>query len=128
MQNKPAIKLEIHMSAFNNYQEVRRLLQSIGTTERGIEIMEDKMMFQVLKICNLDTRAANILKQSMLSQGGELAVSAGTVNLAVPYTDAVLMGTVHKIKNALPRLKEQPWGLKGLAEQLEEYLKGLKYS
>ena len=99
MQNKPAIKLEIQMSAFNNYQEVRRLLQSIGTTERGIEIMEDKMMFQVLKICNLDTRAANILKQSMLSQGGELAVSAGTVNLAVPYTDAVLMGTVQQLNS-----------------------------
>lgn len=101
-------------------QEADKALKAIGTTGRGAEIMAEKMLFKVIKLTGVDTRAANILKQTMLSQGADAAVSAGTVNLAVKETDVLIFATVHQLRPAIERLKEQPWGLKDIAEILEK--------
>ena len=103
--------------------DIVKELQSIHVSERGIEIMKEKLIFRCFRITNVDTRAANILKQTMLSQGAEAAVSAGTVNLSTSHTDVIIGATLHQLRNAVVRLKEQPWGLKAIAFQIEkEYL------
>ena len=107
----------------DNAEKAAMALRGIGVSARGVEIMLPKALFQVIRLERVDTRAANILKQTMLSQGAECAVSAATVNLAAAYTDVLLMGTVAQLEAALPRLREQPWGLKKLAEELEVFLK-----
>ncbi|ORU00420.1 hypothetical protein D081_0943 [Anaerovibrio sp. JC8] len=56
----------------------------------------------------------------MLSQGAEAAVSAGTVNLSVPHTDVIVGATLHQLRKAVFRLKEQPWGLKAIADSIEK--------
>ncbi|MGM9539327.1 dihydropteroate synthase [Anaerovibrio sp.] len=109
----------------NNMQEAAAAMQAIGVTGRGIEIMSEKALFQAIRLERVDTRAANILKQTMLSQGGEAAVSAATVNLAAPYTDVLVLATAAQLRRAIPRLKEQPWGLKGIADELAMHLDSL---
>lgn len=99
-----------------------KALKELGVSARGVEIMVPKALFQVIRLEKVDTRAANILKQTMLSQGAECAVSAATVNLAAPYTDVLLMGTAAQLEAVLPRLREQPWGLKKIAEELAVFL------
>lgn len=101
-------------------QEALELLQDIGVTPRGVQIMMPKAMFLPIRLKQVDTRAANILKQAMLSQGAEAAVSRGTVNLSEAYTDVLLLANAAQLKRAIPRLKEQPWGLKAIACELEE--------
>ena len=103
--------------------DIEKELQCIQASARGIEIMKEKLIFRCFRITDVDTRAANILKQTMLSQGAEAAVSAGTVNLSASHTDVILGATLHQLRNAVARLKEQPWGLKAIAHQIEkEYL------
>ncbi|WP_276838650.1 dihydropteroate synthase [Anaerovibrio lipolyticus] len=103
--------------------DIEKELQSIQASARGIEIMKEKLIFRCFRITDVDTRAANILKQTMLSQGAEAAVSAGTVNLSASHTDVIIGATLHQLRNAVARLKEQPWGLKDIAHQIEkEYL------
>lgn len=103
--------------------DIEKELQSIQASARGIEIMKEKLIFRCFRITDVDTRAANILKQTMLSHGAEAAVSAGTVNLSVSHTDVIIGATLHQLRNAVARLKEQPWGLKAIAHQIEkEYL------
>lgn len=108
-----------------NIHEAAAAMQAIGVTGRGIEIMSEKALFQVIRLERVDTRAANILKQTMLSQGAEAAVSASTVNLAAEFTDVLVLATVAQLRRAVPRLKEQPWGLKGIAAQLESHIESL---
>lgn len=100
----------------------RAIMADIGVTARGSEIMAEKALFLPIRVSDVDTRAANILKQTMLSQGGDVAVSAGTINLAQPYTDVLILATAAQLKKALPRLQEQPWGLKKLAGELAQLL------
>ena len=103
--------------------DIEKELQSIQASARGIEIMKEQLIFRCFRITDVDTRAANILKQTMLSQGAEAAVSAGTVNLSASHTDVIIGATLHQLRNAVARLKEQPWGLKDIAHQIEkEYL------
>ena len=109
----------------NNANDAAKAMQAIGVTSRGAEIMVEKALFQAIRLEGVDTRAANILKQTMLSQGAEAAVSAATINLAAPYTDVLVLATVAQLRRAIPRLKEQPWGLKAVAGDLEEYIDGV---
>lgn len=105
-----------------NRDEALSLLADVGVTKRGAELMVDKMMFKVIRLTNVDTRAANILKQTFLSKGADAAVSAATVNLAAEKTDVVIFATVKQIRGAVERLKEQPWGLRDVAADLEGIL------
>lgn len=109
----------------NNIKEAAAAMGEIGVTSRGIEIMAEKALFRVIRLERVDTRAANILKQTMLSQGGEAAVSAATVNLAADFTPVLVFATVAQLRRAVPRLKEQPWGLAAIAADLEKYIDGL---
>ena len=109
------------MTVTTRSQAVAEML-AIDCTRAGAEIMADKMLFKVVKVNELDTRAANLLKQAFLAKGGEVAVSRDSCNLAAATTDCLIMATVAQIKAVVPKLKMQPWGLKDLAVKLEELL------
>lgn len=104
-------------------QDAARLMEKIGVTGRGIQIMTPKAIFMPIMLNQVDSRAANILKQTMLSQGAEAAVSRGTVNLADSHTDVLILATAAQLQRAIPRLKEQPWGLRSIASELEALVK-----
>ncbi|MBQ2113479.1 MAG: dihydropteroate synthase, partial [Selenomonadales bacterium] len=75
-------------------EAARRAMDEIGCDPGGTAIMQNKALFRVIKVEGLATKAANILKQTMLSKGGEAAVRRGTVNLSAETTDVLLYGTV----------------------------------
>ncbi len=98
-------------------------LQKIGTGPQGVEIMKAKAVYRIIKIDDLDMRAANILKQEILSRGGEAAVSYNAVGFKGKYTDVLLMGTLRHYLELIPRLREQPFGLRKLAGEIQLILK-----
>lgn len=104
----------------NSTKDSVAVMQSIGTTNRGIDIMKEKLVFRAFRISNVDTRAANIIKQTMLSHGAEAAVSAATINLSQSSTDVIIAATLHQLRGAVERLKEQPWGLKAISQEIED--------
>ena len=114
--------LDVEILAIDNIESAKSTMAGIGVTARGQEIMAEKMVFRVVRLRDIDTRAANILKQTMLSNGGEAAVSAATVNLSAEKTDVILAGTLKNLRLAAKRLEEQPWGLKSVAIKLCEIL------
>ncbi|NLO90164.1 MAG: dihydropteroate synthase [Clostridia bacterium] len=103
-----------------------KIMQEMGVCPGGISIMAPKGKFFTLKVGPLKHQAANILKQEMLTKGGEAAVK-GSVICGADSTYALLMGTLAQFKKLIPKLKQQPFGLKELGEELEtalEYLMG----
>lgn len=97
-------------------------IRAVGASPVSIKIMAPKAVFRVIKLQGLKPAAANILKQEMLSKGGEAAVGAQVVNCRQQRTDVVLMGTLAQYKRVLRSLKIQPVGLNALAVELEELL------
>lgn len=102
----------------NTINEVQEELKAIECTPAGIAIMQDKAIFKVIKLCDVNTKAANILKQTFLSKGGEVAISRHCADLSKETSDVVIMATIHQYKQAVSVLKMQPWKLKQIAEIL----------
>jgi dihydropteroate synthase len=68
-------------------------LERIGVDPAGIVRMLPKLEPHALLVPQVRAAAANILKQEMLSLGGDAAVARGTVACSVASTDVLLIGT-----------------------------------
>lgn len=97
-------------------------MEKIGCTAAGIAIMKDKAVFKVIKFSDVNTKAANILKQTFLSKGGEVAISRHCADLSRETSDVIIMATMHQYKQAIPVLMKQPWKLKDIAAALQEII------
>lgn len=103
-------------------KDAEKLLATVDCTTEGIAMMAEKAVFRVIKLHKVQTKAANILKQTMLSKGGDAAVSRHCADLSREYTDVILMGTLKQYRAAIPILSAQPWGLKQIAADLNKFL------
>jgi dihydropteroate synthase len=103
--------------------EVRAALRHTRVSAAGIEIMDKKALLRVVRVRGLDVRAANILKQEMLSRGGEVATSREVYELKGERADCLVMGTLTQFERLLPKLKAQPFGLRRLAGSIEAALR-----
>ncbi len=101
-------------------------LQKIGFDLEYLKSAELKYKNKQLKIFNLKSPEANILKQLCLSLGFDCAVSKGVVNCAIDYTNAVMTPSEAQIFSLISKLKLQPYRLKTLAGELEKILKDKK--
>lgn len=73
-------------------EDAKRALEEIGVDSGGVRWMAPKALHYIIKVKKLGTPAALILKQEMLSRGGEAAVSRKAGNFSVQETDVLLMG------------------------------------
>jgi dihydropteroate synthase len=96
-----------------------RELRRIGVDSGGIAQMVPKMRTLCIQFSQLECRQANILKQEMLSLGGDAAVARGTVACSIDRTDCILIGTVKQLSRLSRKLKAQPFGLPQLGGELE---------
>jgi dihydropteroate synthase len=74
---------------------------------------------------NKHCKIANIIKQEMLSLGGEAAVARESVACGVPATDILIMGTIKQINALAAKIEKQPFGLSVIARDILEILKNL---
>jgi dihydropteroate synthase len=102
-----------------NQEQARAELTKIKCDPGGVAIMSNKAVYKTIKVENVLSKAALILKQTFLSKGGEASVSRGAADFSDQYTDVFLSGSLKHFKQSIPQLKVQPWGLKKLAEELE---------
>jgi len=115
--------LAIEYIEIKNLAEASSEIAKIGADKVGCQVMAPKAVFRVIKIKDLTATQALILKQEMLSQGGEAAVARGVISGAVSRTDVLLMGTLKQYAALLIKLKQQSFGLAALAGQIQETLK-----
>lgn len=108
------------MVAVCDEADVRFLMRRIGADEKGIQIMAPKGVFRVIHVRGLSAPALIILKQEMLAKGAEAAIGRGAIVGEAGSGEALLMGTVQQLRQAVEKLKQQPFGLRQLAEQLEK--------
>jgi dihydropteroate synthase len=107
----------------NNITAIRREMEKMGVDPTGIKIMEPKNIFFTIKVADLSLKAALLLKQEMLSKGGEAALPKKASMLAADRVDTLLSGTKRQFQEVIKKLKTQPFGLNYLATELERVLK-----
>ena len=104
--------------SIDSLEQAGKELLSVGVHTGGFEIMAPKAVFKAIKIKDIGVVAANILKQDMLSRGGEVATSSATIDHSEKKTDVILLGTVFQYQSLAERLKSQQFGLPKIGEEL----------
>ena len=106
-------------------EEAHRELERIGVDPGGIARMLPKLELLPILVPKVRSAAANILKQELLSLGGDAAVARGTVACTNASTDVLLIATRKQLLALSKKLAQQPFGLAALADQLHELLNSL---
>ena len=100
-----------------------KFLKTLKVHGGGIPIMAKKMELLTFYIKDLKTPAVNILKQDALSIGAELATPSGVIVCEDDKYDCLLIGTRKHIEILSKKELAQPFGLKKLAQELQQFLK-----
>ena len=108
-------------------KDINKYLKELGVEGGGIKIMSKKAELLFIKIKELKTPAANILKQDALSVGADLAVPSGVITCQKPYYDCLLIGTKRQLEYLAKKELAQPFGLKQVAKEIRELLNPKKF-
>jgi dihydropteroate synthase len=119
------LKNRFRILAVTSLPEAEDCLKKIGVEPYGIASMGTKMSHLNLLIEGLKPKVANIIKQEMLSLGGDAAVSRGSVDCSIEKTDVLIMGTGKQVLRFIEKVALQPFGLKAIAFDLRELLRNL---
>jgi dihydropteroate synthase len=105
-----------------NLEEAVAIFKKIGVDPYGIDAMASKTINVNILIENQPCKIANVIKQEMLSIGGDAAVARGSVSCSVPVSDILIMGTVKQILALAEKIEKQPFGLSLIARDMSEIL------
>ena len=87
--------------------------------------MAGKAQTVVLKIVDADVPTAHIIKQQMLSLGGDAAVAKEVLTHAVDSTDVLVIGTLTQLRSLTEKLSYQPFDLPELGQKIGALLDAL---
>jgi len=112
----------LRVLSLKNPNEIARELAKIGADPRGIEKLMPKGVVRFIKVKGLSAPAAHILKQTMLSIGGDVGVSYNSLTMRETTTDALIIGTETHYRRLVENLKAQPLNLGEVSGYIEQAL------
>jgi dihydropteroate synthase len=107
-----------------NAREAIHEMGKVGVDPTGMKLMKGKTLHYNLKIEGIDPRTANLLKQEMLSVGGDAALDRKGLDCSSSSTDALLMGTEKQFEKLFSKLEQYP-DLHPFGQSLREILRNL---
>jgi len=113
-----------YLSIGSQYEAAEEL-KRVGVDPYGITAMIPKMKNINILLEGIECKVANILKQEMLSCGGDVAVARGSVECSIEKTDALIIGTIKQVKALVDKISLQPFGLKRISADLKNLLGNL---
>ena len=106
-----------------NLTEAETELAKIDVNPVGVKIMALKAVYRLVKFEDVDPKTANIVKQEMLSRGGEVALAGTVGKFEDKKTDIIIMGTLAQYVRLIRKLRLQSYGdCLGIAKGLEDLL------
>ena len=107
-----------------NASEAIHQMKKVGVDPTGIKLMERKSLHFNLKVEGIDPRTANLLKQEMLSLGGDVAVDGRGLDCSTQQIDALMMGTQKHFEKLILKLGQYP-DLQSLGQSLKETIRNI---
>lgn len=111
-----------HIVEIKTLQEAKEEIRKIGSDPQSIDIMAPKAISKVIKLENVVLQDAIVIKQDMLSIGGEVAVPKKTFELHDKTGDILIMGTVKQLYDLVEKLNRHYLRIKDIARELEMIL------
>ena len=102
--------------------DIKSELKEIGFDSEYITQAQNKFKYKNIKIFDVTSAQANIIKQTALSFGADCATHRDVITGKADKTDCILGASHSQLKKIVQKLKEQPFHLKILSEQIEYYI------
>ncbi|MDD4879571.1 MAG: dihydropteroate synthase, partial [Candidatus Omnitrophica bacterium] len=110
--------MDLRVIEIKDLEEAAGELAALNVHKGGIGIMAPKAVTRIIKVSGIDSVALNILKQEMLSAGGDCAVSWDAFIRRKRNAEGILVGTIAQIGEVCEKLEKQPFGLSVLAQKI----------
>lgn len=107
-------------------ERAKKEIRSIGSDPESIEIMAPKAVLKVIKLTDVIMQDAIIIKQDMLSLGGEVAIPKDAFFLVDRPADILIMGTITQLTELVNKLKRHYPRLQKLAQELSLFLQDIR--
>jgi len=117
---------QAHFINIDTIKEAKREIKKIGSDPKSIEIMAPKAVTKIIKIEKVILQDAIIIKQDMLSIGGEVAVPQNTFKLHDEMGDILIIGSVRQLNDLVVKLDRHYSRLKKIAGKISNLLKEIK--
>ncbi|RXA20814.1 dihydropteroate synthase [Methanosarcina sp. MSH10X1] len=124
LRSRPSVvkegRYEVSVVEVKSPQDAAIVMRKLGVTRTGSQVMQDKSVHLMLKISNLTTTEALIIKQEMLARGGDAALTRDAVSHETEATDVLVMGTLLQLGRLARKLEGQARSLPLIAEMIRE--------
>ncbi|MHB1347210.1 MAG: dihydropteroate synthase [Candidatus Humimicrobiaceae bacterium] len=120
------MKYKIRQVFINTKEEAFAEFKKIGSTAEGAKIMSDKYINIAIRVDGVENKAVNILKQEMLARNGDVAVSRNAMYSFGEKSDIIIFGTQKNLRSFIDKIRLQPFGLKAMSIELDEFLNSLE--
>lgn len=114
--------MSVEILNVKNITEAEIEIEKIDAHPTAVKIMALKAVHRLIKFRNIDSKTANIMKQEMLSRGGDVAISRDVGSFKSNSTDLIIMGNLAQLIRLARKLKHQPYDCKKVSKEIENYL------
>ncbi|MBI5226197.1 2-amino-4-hydroxy-6-hydroxymethyldihydropteridine diphosphokinase [Candidatus Micrarchaeota archaeon] len=114
-EKKSVTKTDLKLTAVSSsvvpiasVDQAEQLIREVGVDDvYSVKSMAQKTVTKVIRLKSVRATMANILKQEMLSLGGDAAVHKDAVSCKVDKTDVLLIGTLKQLRQLVSKLRVQ---------------------
>ena len=119
--------ISVYPVKISGIDDMRKVCAKIGTDSGALAYLIPKSGIIHIYAERVDYRAANFLKQEMLSRGGDVAVAKHVIDGKTDYSDILIMGTEKQLFSLTEKMKAMNiWGIPELREKLSTILRNIK--
>lgn len=98
--------------------DLKRHLGELDLSSEDIEKLSDSFLYFTIKLEGIDTRAANIMKSTLETLGGGIAMNRGALDFTERETNVILSGSRRTLQLLAARLRGQPYGLAAVSSEI----------
>ncbi len=119
--------ISVYPVRISGIDDMRKVCAKIGTDSGALAYLAPKSEVLHIYAERVDYRAANFLKQEMLSRGGDVVVAKHVIDGKVDYSDILIMGTEKQLLSLTEKMKAMNiWGIPALREKLSAIMRNVK--
>ena len=119
--------ISVYPVKVSSVEDMTRLCAKIGTDSHALAYLLPKSEMIHIYAERVDYRAANFIKQEMLSRGGDTAVAKHVIDGKTEYSDILIMGTPKQITSLTEKMKAMNiWGIGAIREKITEIMRNVK--
>ncbi|HER43913.1 MAG TPA: dihydropteroate synthase [Candidatus Eisenbacteria bacterium] len=114
------MRYSLRLISTRSRRTIEEHLERAGVDPEGVTIMADKAECLVIRVDGVTAAAANIIKQQLLSIGGDAAVHRDVITGHPPSSTVYIFTDKRRIPVLSERLSYQPFGLAELSGRIPE--------